>query len=442
MRRIVVLLLLFACVGLVLPHGGAQPGARTLLTFGFLILAAHTTGALAASVRLPRVVGYLGAGVLFGPSVLDVVTTDSASALAPVSSLAIALIAFLAGAELRWAEVRERGRAISRILCVELSLSFVLLAGLLFATRRWIPFLQGESAVAAIGFCVLFAAVAVVHSPAVTMALLTETRARGPVARTTLGVVLVSDVVVILLFSAALAVARALVPPSGADAAALTLGGVVWELAGAVLVGAVLGAAIAAYLRFVRRELVLFVVLIAFFGVEIARLVHVEALLMLLVAGFVTENVSRPVDGAEIRHAVERSGGPVFTVFFALAGAGLALSDVAAVWPIVLPLVLVRAFAIWAGTAVGARWAGVPRETARHVWMGLVSQAGVAIGLAAVIAEVYPSRGAALRALFLATLAVNQLVGPILFRLALVRSGEVGADVPESAAPETAHAAG
>ena len=51
-------------------------------------------------------------------------------------------------------------------------------------------------------FAIVFASIAVVHSPAVTMALLTETKARGPLARTALGVVLFSDVAVVLLLTA------------------------------------------------------------------------------------------------------------------------------------------------------------------------------------------------------------------------------------------------
>ena len=72
------------------------------------------------------------------------------------------------------------------------------------------------------------------------------------------------------------------------------------------------------YLRFVKHELVLFAIVVAFFGLVISRLVHVETLLALLTAGFVTENVSRHEDGEAIRHAMERSAAPVFVVFFAL----------------------------------------------------------------------------------------------------------------------------
>ncbi len=446
MQRLLVLGMLYLGVRLVHPLGVGGHGSEALLAFGFLILAAYTSGELADSARLPRIVGYLLAGVLFGPSVLGIVGSDATRQLAPVGSLAIALIAFLAGAELRWSELRERGRAIATILTAELAITFVALAGLLIAMREHVPFLAGEPLATVLGFSILFAAIAIVHSPAVTMALLTETRARGPVARTTLGVVLVSDVVVIVLFSAAVALARALVPPTGENVAGVSLLGVVWELTGALLVGGILGGAVALYLRLVQRQLILFVVLVAFFGVEVARLTHVETLLTLLTAGFVAENVSRRADGSALRHAVERSGAPVFVVFFALAGAAMSLADVRQVWPLVIPIVLVRAGGIWLGCRAGSWWGRVPAPAGRFVWMGLISQAGVAIGLATVIAEVYPVRGALLRTLFLATLAVNQTLGPILFRLALARSGEIpdgtgaGEPVEPNAAPGGAEA--
>lgn len=427
MRRLLILALLLGGMSLILPLGTTGMGSRTLLTFGFLILAAYTVGEIATSIRLPKIVGYLIAGVLFGPSVLGTVTETGAASLTVVSQLAIALIAFLAGAELQWGEVKERGVLLLKVMTVELLFTFVALTLLLYALHDLIPFLRDQPNVTVLAFALLFAAIAIVHSPAVTMALLTETGARGPVARTTLGVVLLADVVVVLLFSAVLAIARVLAPPGG-EAGAVSMGMVVWEITGAILVGALLGLAVAAYLRFVGRELMLFAVLVAFFGLELAQMAHVELLLMLLVAGFVSENLS--AHGDALRHAMERSAAPIFVVFFALSGAKIELAAVAPLLPLVLPIALVRAGALWAGTRVGARWAGATPEEGRYVWMGLVSQAGVAIGLAAIVAEAYGELGASMRALLLGLIAVNETIGPILFRRALDVSGEVEAAEP------------
>lgn len=433
MRRVVILVLLLGAMQLILPLGMGGTSGQWLLILGFLIIAADAAGTLSASVGIPKIVGYMIAGFAFGPSAIGTMDAAAIRQLEPVSALAIALIAFLAGAELRWGELKENGRKILKILTVEMSLSFLAVTGFLVAFREQVPFLSGASTPTMIALAMLFASVAVVHSPAVTMALLTETRAKGPVTRTTLGVVLLSDVAVIIFFSAVLALARTVAPPSGGSAGGITLGGLLWELVGAMVVGAIFGGVVAIYLRWVRRELFLFALIVAFFGAEIARLAHVETLLMLLTAGFVAENVSDPEDGEALRLAMEKSAAPIFVVFFALAGAALQVQALAAVWMLVLPIVIVRLAALWVGSNVGARWGGASAPERRYTWLGLVSQAGVAIGLVTIVAQVYPERGDDLRTMFLAMIAVNQTVGPLMFRHALARSGEIADGTGEAA---------
>lgn len=425
MRRAIILLLLWVGIQLIRQlEAGEQAGSsHTLLLFGFLILTAYTVGEIATHLNLPKITGYLTAGFVFGPSVLGVVSSVATQELEPVSRLAVALIAFLAGAELRWGELKQRARAIFTILGAELPLSFLLIGGTLVALHTFVPFLEGTTVVERIALAGLFAAVAIVHSPAVTMALLAETGARGPVARTTLGVVLVADVVVVLVFSAMLAIARGFVDmPAGIGSPESR--GLAWEIGGATVVGLMLGGAVALYLRFVQRELVLFAVLVAFFGAEVARLAHVEMLLTLLVAGFVSESLTKE-EGRELLHAMERSAAPVLVVFFALAGATLHVEALAELWPMALAVVAVRALAIYAGSTWGAWRAGAGKVVQQNAWLGLLSQAGVAIGLATVIQNAFPQRGPEIGALLLAVITINEVIGQILFRVALARAGEI-----------------
>jgi Kef-type K+ transport system membrane component KefB len=424
MRRIIILALLYAGVQLVLPLGEVGRGSEALLTFGFLVLAAYTVGELTTFVGLPKIVGYLFAGIAFGPSALAAVSATAVGRLSPVSDLAIALIAFLAGAELRWSDLRATGAKLAKILGVEMLFSVLGIAAVLVGVRQWVPFLTGISTPQLVAFVLLFTAIAIAHSPSVTVALLTETGARGPVAKSTLGIVLLSDVAVVLFFTLAQTVARSIAPPSGMATIASPLL-VVWEIAGSLVVGAAVGFGVSLYLRFVQRELMLFTMLVTFFGAALARVTHVETLLTLMTAGFVAENFSHSERSEAMRHALERSAAPVFVVFFALAGAQIAVGEVVAVLPIVLPIAVVRALAIWAGAGLGARWAKAAPDERRYVWMGLVSQAGVAIGLVTLVSSIYPAAGASMRTLLLALIAINQIVGPILFRRALVAAGEL-----------------
>lgn len=423
MRRLVILLVLYAVMRGIFVLGSVNAGVPTLMLFGFLILAAYSVGELVKPFGIPKIVGYLVAGIVFGPPGLAYVSKPVLVELTPISNLAIAVIAFLAGAELQISEIKARGTAILKMVSSELLLTFAGVTAVLVLLRGQLPFMAQAPAAEVVAFALLFASVAVVHSPAVTMGLLTETRANGPVARYTLGVVLVVDVAVVLLFSMVLALARSLAPPTGGGGG-VQAGMVVWEIGGSVLVGAVLGACIAAYLRFISRELFIFGLLVALLGAEVARVLHVETLLTLLVAGFVAENAGGG-RGVELRHALERAAAPVFVVFFALSGAKIDPASVLPLWTVVVPVVLVRMASIWAGMQLGGRWAKLDPTVTKNAWLGLVSQAGVAIGLATVVADVYPSRGGEMRALLLATIALNESVGPILFRFGLKRAGEL-----------------
>lgn len=424
MRRVIILILLLGAMQLIAlagPFGGA---GRAILVFGFLILAAYSAGELAQNFGLPKIVGYMIAGAVFGPFATGVVRPAEVVALDPVGDLAIALIAFLAGAELEWSQLKRRGATLFKLTGTELALSFVLIAALLLAIKPHVPFLAGTNWAATIAFTVIFVSIAIVHSPAATMALLTETRAHGNVASTTLGIVLLADVVVVLLFSGALALGRGLVPSSTGGVG--SIGSVLWEISGAFPVGLAIGLAVVMYLEITQAELFLFALMVTFFGLEVARLLHVEPLLTLLVAGFVAQNVSRFGRGKVLREAMERSAAPIFVVFFALAGAKLDLSEVVRLWAIVLPIVVVRGVGLWLGCRLGGKWAGLEPQETRLLWFGLVAQAGVAIGLVDVASAVYPAAGGDMRTILLAVIAVDQLVGPVLFRRALQKAGEMG----------------
>jgi hypothetical protein len=85
-----------------------------------------------------------------------------------------------------------------------------------------------------------------------------------------------------------------------------------------------------------------------------------------------------------------------------------------------------RIFSIRTATAVGGRVSGLRRDHRSLVWMGLVSQAGVTLGLAVIVANQYPGWGNALQTLVVSMIAIHEVIGPVLLRAALVRAGEIG----------------
>jgi Kef-type K+ transport system membrane component KefB len=220
--------------------------------------------------------------------------------------------------------------------------------------------------------------------------------------------------------------------------------GLSWEIFGSFAFGAVAGALFALYLRHVGRELP--VVLIAFCALLAAggRLWHLEPLLAALAAGLVVENIAPP-RGDMLKDAVERGALPVLVVFFTAAGASLQLDALATLGGIALAVSAVRTVFIWMAAAVGGRYSGIAPSLAGRVWMGFVSQAGVTLGLTLIVAGEFPTWGATMQTMIVALIAIHQLVGPVLFRAALARAGEIGRmdagadEAQESPALETGH---
>ena len=427
-RRVVVLLLLVGGAVLLEPLRAPTEGViapRSLFLFGILLLTADTFGALAHDLRLPRLVGYLVAGVVLGPSAAGIVPAGVLVDLSMMKRLAVGLIGLLAGAELRVTDLRQRYVAIGLILLFQTITVTGLLLGVTLLAREWVPFLSGLSPAPLFFVALLFATLLTVNSPMVTLAILTETRASGPLAKTTLGVVLVADVLIILLFSGAFSLARGSLGgvPGGDPGGLVPLLG---EVLGSMLAGALVGGLVSLYVRFVKRELVLFAVLVVFATAAAAQAFHFELLLSLLVAGFLVENVA-PVPAEPLVQALHQTAVPVFVIFFAMAGAELQLQEFASVWPLLLLVALVRIGGIRSSTTMAARLVGADPVVVRYGWTGLVSQAGVALGLASIVADRLPGIGLAMQAVTVGVIAFNESVGSILFRRGLEQAREIQA---------------
>jgi Kef-type K+ transport system membrane component KefB len=368
-------------------------------------------------------VGYLVAGLALGPSVLGIVPPGVLQDLGMMKQLAVGLIALLAGAELRVKDLVERYRTIGWIMALQAAAVLIGLTLLTVLFRPWFPFLTQLEFPALLFVALLFAATLTVNSPMVTLALLTETRAEGPLAKTSLGVVLVADVVVILIFTAAFSLAQASLGGATATAPEI-LAGLLRGVIGSILAGTLIGGVLTLYLRFVRRELVVFVIVMVFATAAAAEALHFELLLSLLVAGFLVENVA-PVRAEPLVAMLHVMAVPVFVVFFAMAGADLRLQTFRDLWPVILAVAVTRIGLIYLGATSGARLARAEPVVERYGWTGLVSQAGVALGLATIVADRLPRLGLAMQTVIVGIIAFNESVGPILFRAGLDRAGEI-----------------
>jgi Kef-type K+ transport system membrane component KefB len=417
-------------------HLAAGEEREATVTLGFLLLAAVFGGKAVAGLGLPAITGYILVGLAVGESLLGLVSQADIGRLGLVDDVAISLIALSAGGELKLSELRERASSMLGILVSEMGAVFVVVAGAFLMLAPWMPFTAELPVREALTMAMIFGAIAIANSPSVAIAVINDSGARGPVSSTILGVTVLKDVAVILLFAVALSVARTLLAPEAAFETGFFVD-VGWKLGGSILVGAASGWLVSFALQRSNVSKVLLALAAAFFNAEIAVLLDLEILILSLTAGFFVENVS-PVHGEPFVEGVEANSLPLYALFFSLAGAGILLADLAALWPVVLAFVALRAGAIFGGTWLGARLTDSEPEVERYAWLGFVSQAGVTLGMVVIAGNAFPEWGDQLRTIFVSMVAVHELIGPAMMQYGLNRAGETGAR--ETMAEEPARA--
>jgi Kef-type K+ transport system membrane component KefB len=402
---------------------GGPPEAHAALTLGLLTVAAYVAGTIARRLRLPRIVGYLVAGFIAGPAWLNLVGAGDLQALDAISSGALALIAFAVGGELTLDALRGDRRIVTlRLAAGAMAVPFVAVTMVVLTVSAWFPLTAHQPFEDALTVALALGTLATVASPTITWAVITDVDATGPFSQTIRDVTVVQSLAAVVLLVVVLALALPL-----ASQGAVTPGVVTRTLllfAGSVAAGAALGLALAQYLRVILRPLVWVLLTFAFIVSQAVRLAGLDAVLIALAAGCALRNAA-PADSERLRAELKRCAVPVYVVFFALAGSKLRLDALNELWPWAVLLVGLRATGLWAGLRWAGRHQAVNADLVNYGWLGLVSQGGLAVTLAAVLRRAFPEWNVSLEALLVAMIGVHQLAGPICFQWALRRVREV-----------------
>ncbi len=407
------------------------------MTLAFVIIAisSNQIATLFQRINLPLITGLIFTGILVGPFVLGLIPEEAPRDLTFITEAALAFIAFAAGSELYLKELRDRFNSIKWNTFGQLVVTFVLGSLAVFYLADNIPYMQtlstgGRGVVAA-----LTGAIFVARSPASAIAVINELRAKGPFVQTVMGVTVVKDFIVIMLFSVCLSLAKSTLSGTAFDLLDFTL------LVISLLVSLTLGFFV--FGRLLSMSLGIrakgfwksvFIVVIGYgiylFSHEVAnqskliigRSIHLEPLLMCILASFYVTNYSKY--RAEFIKIIENSGLPIYVAFFTLTGVGLDLGALSIAIGIIGIIFTIRLLTMVIGSYSGGFLAKDPM-THRHLgWMPYITQAGVALGLTTIVATEWPDWGSQFSSIIIGVIVLNQFIGPPLFKYAIFRLGE------------------
>jgi Kef-type K+ transport system membrane component KefB len=380
-----------------------------LILLGALLLASLALESLGRRTRLPRVTLLILFGFLIGPGGIGLIPVAVEQWYPLITDMALGMIGFLLGGKLTLHRLRRMGALVAWVSLLQVAVTYLVVA-------------MGLSLIGVpLALSLLLAAIATATDPAATSDVIDEGHAEGKFTELLQGVVAIDDAWGLIVFSLTLVLVQ-IILGNGAGMSLLQLG--LWELAGALLLGLVLGipvAILASRLHDNRPVLVeaLGAVLLC---VGLAHWLEVSYLLACVALGCTIANVARHHQRSF--HAIEDIEWPFVIVFFVLSGAMLSWKDLLEAEYICLGYILLRIV----GRLLGGRLAALPAwtRTMPLQWMGLamLPQAGVAMAMAIVAVQAVPEFSVVLPVVIASTV-LFELLGPVCTRIALIRVGEL-----------------
>lgn len=423
-----------------------------MLLMGVLTAGGFYCGALSRRVKLPSLIGFMLLGVLVGPSGLALFGPEGSDAATTlehfdfITEIALGFVALTIGAELNIGSLRQLGKGIVSIILAESFTAFAVVTVVVYAVTRSWP------------MALLFGAVAPASAPAGTVAVIQEYKAKGSLTKALYAVVGFDDGLAILIFGFAAAMAKVLLEAQlgiaaqdGGLLAAMVTPAL--EIVGSIAVGLVIGVLYSLVVRRMRqgRDMLIMSVAAVLIATGVSVHFHLSLILTNLVVGLWLANTRRASLVHRVMAPVEEILPLLFILFFCLAGAHLDLSKLPQLGVLGVAYILGRTGGLIGGARIGSMLGHVEPKIKKYIGLGILSQAGVAIGLSLVVqrdllelahrpdvAEAVSALpagtqfthdpaaiGAALITAITATCIVFEIIGPILTKIALEKAGEI-----------------
>eukprot|EP00055_Hartaetosiga_balthica_P013064 m.65593 g.65593 ORF g.65593 m.65593 type:complete len:529 (+) comp8157_c0_seq2:107-1693(+) len=448
------------------------PKPGQFFTFCLICVASFVIGKkLRDLLEFPLVTGYLITGIFCGPYVLEMLKVAEVTNLAFVFDVCLAYIAFSAGAEIYLPEIKPLISSIAKISILQ-TIAFMILgvmATYFFASQT--GFMASLDSKQRIGVSLMTAVIMIARSPSSCIAIINELEAKGPFVQTVLGVTIISDIVVLVLFAVTFGITKVFFDPEAVlsgEFVAILVGEVFLSFIIGYLLGKILkrilkadGATLEEFVKkrfkyihsnwwmpYARGRAPLFrgiaMLVFGYLVFYVAELLHIhidlglETLLTCMTGGYFVVNTPKVSVGPHLylnfRHrmhlALDTIGALIYVAFFTLIGVGLNISIIPDVFGVALYFFFIRLLIMYIGSAIGGYWGKNPSKHNHNSYLTYVTQAGVALALTESVKQEFLTFGEDYATTIIAVIVIGQILGPMMFKFAVRRIGEANEDRP------------
>lgn len=383
------------------------------MKISIIILVGLLGGRIAKKFGLPSVSGYIVAGLLLGPSFIDLVSNEGLNSLGFITDIALAAIAFSIGNEFLLSDMKKVGNKIFLLTIAEV-------IGALVIVFMTMYFLFNQS----FEFSIVIASMSAATAPAGIVMVIRELRADGPLVKTILPVVALDDALGIMVFSVALSIAK-----MTSGLADFTLIQIVSdpliEIFGSLLLGFLLGLGLTYLANKAKGRDELLKISLAFILMTVgaANFFNMSPLLTAMMMGGTLVNLMH--NSKRVFDNINSFTPPFNLLFFTLAGMSLDLKILASVGLLGVGYILARAIGKIFGAGVGAKVLGESETIQKYLGLSLLTQGGISIGLSVIVRNELPQFSQSIVTVILFSVLVFEILGPILAKIAITKAGEV-----------------
>ena len=383
--------------------------AANMMLVGAILLCGLAVGQVFVRVlKLPRITGFVAAGLVLGPGVLGLLDQTMLGELSIFVDISLGLILFELGRRLdfRWF-THDRWLLASSVAESLLSFLFV------YGTLRFFSIAPVYAATAA--------AIAMATSPPVLIMIVHDQRAKGPLTERLLALTALNNVFAFLLIALLFGFVHLEYRADWMRAVLHPL----YLIAGSAGLGFLAFIAARTLARWLgKREDSQFVMLLGLIvgTVGCAISFKLSVLLALLAFGVFAKNLDRDHDLMAVEFG---PGGQFFLVMlFVITGAGLRPSELGVAGVVGAAFVLARLAGKLAGLGLFAPLSGITQRKAMLLGIGMVPMSAIAVVMVQGASALYPEFGAKLSSVVLSAVVILELVGPLATQWALRRAGE------------------
>ena len=399
-----------------------------ILSVGILIFTGYIFGELAEKIRLPKISGYILAGIVLNPDLTGIMSDGFVDHTEPLLTISLSLITFSIGGALSAENLRATGKKVLLLTVFESLFAFIFVfLFMLLSLYYFIPVFDSIHVIIAISL--VLASLAAPTDPSATLAVIHEYKAKGEVSSTMLEIAAFDDIAGIIIYTLA-TVSAAFFLGKSEIRMSQTLLELLQSVGGAIVIGSVIGLLFNFLVKIFKKQeegtLIVLTFGLILLSYGISEYLGFESLLSTIALGTVVSNWNEQSE--KIFKLIERyTDELIFVIFFTLSGLHLKLSSITGSYVLIIIYIVARMIGKFTGIYTGATMFNADPKLKKYTAGGLIPQGGIVIGLALLLTKnaIYQESASMIMGVVIGAALIHEIIGPILSRLSLKAAGEL-----------------